>query len=302
MWKPSIKPYEIYHHGILGQKWGVRNGPPYPLDSDFKLKKNKKFRRISRSQDDSTKGHKYLTNNSVDEAFYKAFIGKGNSTYTHTYRANKDLNMAGAKTVRATQQKILDSLSPEKKKKLLKEIDDTNKKYVFKNRSNIPEEDIKKAESCEKDYKQFLKDYDKYGPGAAAKYTPEQYKRIELGSKYNAGQQGVKMYMERIQNKSLSEVDRFTLAIGGAKEARSILFKALTEKGYDGMLDVAGVGSMRDDSGKITREGISPLIVFNSDDLSYVGAKRNNVADQGAAYRYYQKEINKARRRNEINW
>ena len=24
-------PSELYHHGIKGQKWGVRNGPPYPL-------------------------------------------------------------------------------------------------------------------------------------------------------------------------------------------------------------------------------------------------------------------------------
>lgn len=24
----------IYHHGIKGQRWGVRNGPPYPLDSE----------------------------------------------------------------------------------------------------------------------------------------------------------------------------------------------------------------------------------------------------------------------------
>lgn len=23
----------LFHHGILGQKWGVQNGPPYPLDS-----------------------------------------------------------------------------------------------------------------------------------------------------------------------------------------------------------------------------------------------------------------------------
>ena len=24
----------LYHHGIRGQKWGVRNGPPYPLSAD----------------------------------------------------------------------------------------------------------------------------------------------------------------------------------------------------------------------------------------------------------------------------
>lgn len=24
---------ELYHHGIEGQRWGIRNGPPYPLKS-----------------------------------------------------------------------------------------------------------------------------------------------------------------------------------------------------------------------------------------------------------------------------
>jgi hypothetical protein len=29
---------ELRHHGIKGQKWGVRNGPPYPLNKETKKK------------------------------------------------------------------------------------------------------------------------------------------------------------------------------------------------------------------------------------------------------------------------
>ena len=35
--KGSDKMSELYHHGIKGQKWGVRNGPPYPLYSNGRL-------------------------------------------------------------------------------------------------------------------------------------------------------------------------------------------------------------------------------------------------------------------------
>lgn len=33
----------LMHHGIQGQKWGVRNGPPYPLDSKAKSSSEKKI-------------------------------------------------------------------------------------------------------------------------------------------------------------------------------------------------------------------------------------------------------------------
>lgn len=42
-----MSDYELYHHGILGQKWGQKNGPPYPLkaESHSRLEKKDNWRR-----------------------------------------------------------------------------------------------------------------------------------------------------------------------------------------------------------------------------------------------------------------
>lgn len=38
----------ISHHGILGQKWGVQNGPPYPLNESAKSKIEKRHEKAEK--------------------------------------------------------------------------------------------------------------------------------------------------------------------------------------------------------------------------------------------------------------
>lgn len=40
---------ELFHYGIKGQKWGVRNGPPYPLKESKKSYKEKKLQKTMNS-------------------------------------------------------------------------------------------------------------------------------------------------------------------------------------------------------------------------------------------------------------
>lgn len=62
---------ELYHHGIKGQEWGDRNGPPYPLDYEAHTAEQKKLNPKSTIDGDAK------TENSKKDKNKKIAIGVG---------------------------------------------------------------------------------------------------------------------------------------------------------------------------------------------------------------------------------
>lgn len=94
----------IYHHGIMGQKWGVRRGPPYPIE-DKVLKKGTKLNSVSfynNSDIYKSNGRWMYTYNPNDEwdssvykgpfSVYKIQQGK-KYVYEHEFYVTEDLSM-----------------------------------------------------------------------------------------------------------------------------------------------------------------------------------------------------------------
>lgn len=66
----------ISHFGIRGQKWGIRNGPPYPLNAkytgeDIRVSKNQTLQRIT-AEKEKNKGHAYVSFKELDNLKYLA--------------------------------------------------------------------------------------------------------------------------------------------------------------------------------------------------------------------------------------
>lgn len=91
---------ELYHHGIEGQKWGKRNGPPYPLSKEDYSAAEKKAKGYTKKLNDMYKGRdkiaestlkKEIKADKIADKYDKEISRNGNSKKAKELKEKHDL-------------------------------------------------------------------------------------------------------------------------------------------------------------------------------------------------------------------
>lgn len=142
--------YYLVHHGVKGQQWGVRNGPPYPIE-DKVLRKGTKINSISGNyiSSDSYKNngkwmYTYRADEKWDNAVYKGPFAQYLVMYRgaqflkeHEYETVTDLKMPN-KNERVAEFKSM--LDDKKTSNMVKNDLDKYQKLLVQQQIGNPEE------------------------------------------------------------------------------------------------------------------------------------------------------------------
>lgn len=267
---------ELIHYGIKGMKWGIRRTPEQL--GHRTIKAGTKMYRTTASKDESKlTGSTYVTYLQPDRDLYrgawsyaiKQFGGlkKGDRLYETEYILKEDLNIPS----REEQIEVTNHIREKNKGKGLK---DYCKRYVERNYNLTEErindmiemyrEDFGKSESeAIKSYKKQVKYWYDNVYKAIKNYTPEEFFTVA------------------------------TRQFGSDIVTKDEVIKELSKRGYNAMVDQAGVGGM----GGLPREGLDALIIFDRQKTLQTEStnKVSKVTEVLATQRYkkWNKEVNK---------
>lgn len=142
----------LQHHGIKGQKWGVRNGPPYPIE-DKTLHKGMKLRSVSawqnpekRAARDKTWMYFYNPDDEYDKAVYEGAFATYLQDYRYSgrqtiaryeYEVVKDLQMPNRKERFEAFKGILNENNKQALKDMADVQDRFKRQYIGRNKNDI---------------------------------------------------------------------------------------------------------------------------------------------------------------------
>lgn len=236
------QPYwsnELEHYGILGMKWGIRRTPEQL--GHHKIKKGTKVYRVTSSNRTDLHGSTYVTYLPPDRDFYRG-------SYSNVLK--KQQGGTDADKLQENAYKLTEDLNIPSRKELGE---------AYKEAMNDPE--VLK-EACLARADTFVQ-----------RHYDQKYSQLD---KYNAMRPKMvdsfmKAYMNEYGTYPPDEAFLFTARAltNGSPIIKDAIIKKLSDKGYNAMVDEAGVGGVIS-----PREGVEPLIIFDGNkSMKSIGSK-----------------------------
>lgn len=280
--------YELYHHGIRGQHWGVRHGPPYPLKGGSAGKRDAKTykKRVIAWRDIYNKRHIDKTISTKDTLTTLSF-DKNRTTDTDMFYAaydKWDKHEYNALLNKKVEQPIYDKDG---------NMIGTGKFYKFRINNNV-NKDIKVASEDSgtdafinlyknnRDFYNFVTDpermqkhFDKYIT-SSRKHVYDKYVKT-----LKKVQENPEIELKPKEAADLYRVFNYILPSDGGKNAgdakdiatqRASIFKELKKNGYGAMLDT-------NDSIYGGFKSKAPVIVFDMESISLGDVARVSALD-----------------------
>ena len=235
---------ELYHHGIKGQKWGVRNGPPYPIENKV-MPKGTKLNSVSSYKNTKTylNKDKIYTYNPDDEWDTKVY--RGPFSYYLSVIRNPEIGLFGISKVYDHEFETTRDLKMPNSKERLAEFINT-----YNESPNV-----------------YMKELDDYWWKMEYRGIPFRTKFPEYTAKNGFPQ---KLTSDYVDIKSIYEIFNHMMENPERSKLTSEYLSKMMKK-YDAMVD--------DNNVNVYNNAHDPVIVFNvKDTLNFVNKKGSEIS------------------------